>query len=188
MNFSDMLMMCYLSSHCGKSRDFMCCVYNTSLYPQALMTARNREPVCIKSGVCWSWSLLLQVTPTLSALFFIECLFEKWLILPPIGMAASLHHDPLMKGLQFCWFYHMTVFWGHKKAFGGKFFAFKVAVNHNGPHTIFIFEKDLSCMAIILINRWGKIKKAWPPGEDVSLGGMKPRFSSCSRKIFLQFK
>lgn len=44
-------------------------------------------------------------------------------------------------------------FLGPQKVFGGKFLAFKVAVNHNGLHTIFVFEKYLSFMAIILVNR-----------------------------------
>lgn len=75
-------------------------------------------------------------------------------------------------------------FLGPQKGFGGKFLAFKVAVNHNGLHAIFGFEKYLSCMAVILVNRWGKIKQTGTWGEDVNLGGMKPRFSLCSRKFF----
>lgn len=148
MNFSDMLMMCYLSSHCGFSRDFMCCVYNASLFPQALMTARSREPVCIKSGVCWSWSLSLQVTPTLGALLFMECLFENY------WSCTTIHQWRDSSSIVLPY----DSFLGPQKVFGGKFLAFKVSVNCNGPHTFF-FEKYLSCMAIILMNRWGKIKQ-----------------------------
>lgn len=157
MNFSVMLMMCYLPSRCGKACDFVCCVYNTILFPQESMTARSRECVCTKSEhagvkVCHFMWLWLLVFPTWISLWK--------MIASACGNAGDVAPWCFKEGIQVLPIYSI---WqlpaGHKKFSAVTYIALKTQIICNICIAALIFEEYLYYTDIFLETREAEIKQ-----------------------------
>lgn len=153
-----MLVMCSLRGCCGKACDCVC-VCNTRLFPQELATARNRERVCIKSGVCRCLSLSLHVVVGFGPFFFTVCLLETQLLLPPTDTAdvtaCCVRVDSSSTSL------YLSVLLQAQKDFGMRFFTFKTTVKCSGPDAVVISEEYLSSTAVM----WGTWEEKIKPLE-----------------------